>query len=51
MWGWVVYDRQRAALKIAAENTPGVKAVKDHLVWIEPTSGMVIEPPTEAVKH
>jgi CBS domain-containing protein len=51
LWGAVVDDRQREALKIAAENTPGVKAVKDHLVWIEPTSGMVIEPPTEAVKH
>jgi predicted transcriptional regulator len=40
LWGTVFDDRQREALKVAAENIPGVKAVKDHLVWIEPTSGM-----------
>jgi CBS-domain-containing membrane protein len=51
LWGAIVDERQREALKVAAENTPGVKAVKDHLVWIEPTSGMVIEPPEEATKH
>ena len=51
LWGAVIDERQRDALKVAAENIPGVKAVKDHLVWIEPTSGMVIEPPEEATKH
>jgi CBS-domain-containing membrane protein len=51
LWGAVLDDRQRAALKVAAENTAGVKAVKDHLVWVEPTSGMVIEPPANALKH
>jgi len=40
LWGSVFDDRQREALKVAAENIPGVKAVKDHMVWIEPTSGM-----------
>jgi CBS-domain-containing membrane protein len=44
LWGVVIDDRQRQALTIAAENIPGVKAVKDHLVWVEPTSGMTIEP-------
>jgi CBS domain-containing protein len=47
LWGVIVDERQRQALKIAAENIPGVKEVKDHLVWIEPTSGLTIEP-TEA---
>jgi CBS domain-containing protein len=42
LWGAIVDERQRAALKVAAENIPGVKAVKDHLVWIEPTSGVII---------
>jgi CBS domain-containing protein len=51
LWGAIIDERQRDALKVAAENIPGVKAVKDHLVWIEPTSGMVIEPPEEATKH
>jgi len=48
LWGMIVDERQRDALKVAAENIPGVKAVKDHLVWIEPTSGVVIEPQEEA---
>lgn len=51
LWGVVVDDRQRDAMKIAAENIPGVKAVKDHLVWVEPTSGMVIEPKDDLVAH
>ena len=44
LWGVVINERQREALKVAAENIPGVRAVKDHMVWLEPTSGMVIEP-------
>ncbi|HZP71710.1 MAG TPA: CBS domain-containing protein [Pseudolabrys sp.] len=51
LWGVIVDDRQRQALKVAAENIPGVKAVKDHLVWLEPTSGMTIGPREEAVTH
>ena len=51
LWGAIMDERQRAALQVAAENIPGVKAVKDHLVWIEPTSGMVIEAPEDATKH
>jgi CBS domain-containing protein len=48
LWGSVFDDRERQALCVAAENVPGVKAVKDHLAWIEPTSGMVIAPTDEA---
>jgi osmotically-inducible protein OsmY len=51
LWGTVFDDRQRDALKVAAENIPGVEAVKDHMVWVEPTSGMVIEPRDEVVTH
>jgi CBS domain-containing protein len=51
IWGVIVDERQREALKVAAENIPGVKAVKDHLVWIEPTTGMTIEPADLTVKH
>ena len=51
LWGTVFDERQREALKVAAENIPGVKAVKDHLVWIEPISGMVIEPRDEVAAH
>jgi CBS domain-containing protein len=47
LWGMIVDDRQREALVVAAENVRGVKAVKDHLTWVEPTSGVVIEPRDE----
>jgi CBS domain-containing protein len=47
LWGAIVDDRQREALIVAAENTPGVKEVKNHLAWVEPNSGVVIEPSDE----
>jgi CBS domain-containing protein len=43
LWGTITDDRERAALIVASENIPGVKAVHDHLVWIEPNSGFVIQ--------
>jgi CBS domain-containing protein len=51
LWGAIIDERQRDGLKVLAENVPGVKAVRDHLVWIEPTSGIVIEPPEQTAKH
>ena len=42
--GTIFDDRQRAAVRVAAENIPGVNSVEDQLAWIEPTSGMVIGP-------
>jgi CBS domain-containing protein len=51
LWGVIIDERQRDALKVAAENIPGVKSVKDHLVWVEPTSGLTIEPADTAVAH
>ena len=42
LWGVIADERQREALKVVAENIPGVKAVKDHMVWVEPVSGMTI---------
>ncbi|MBZ0140533.1 MAG: BON domain-containing protein, partial [Pseudorhodoplanes sp.] len=41
--GSVFDERQRRALHVLAENVAGVKGVHDHMVWIEPVSGMVIE--------
>lgn len=40
--GSVIDERERAALRVVAENQPGVKSLRDYLVWIEPNSGMVI---------
>jgi CBS-domain-containing membrane protein len=43
LWGTLTDERERQAMIVAAENVPGVKRVHDHLVWIEPTSGFVIQ--------
>ena len=43
--GVIVNDKEREALRVAAENVPGVKAVRDRLVWVEPVSGTVIDAP------
>lgn len=40
--GAILDERQREALKVAAENIPGVKSVTDNMVWVEPMSGMVV---------
>jgi hypothetical protein len=52
LWGTITDERERQALVVAAENVPGVKAVRDHLAWVDPTSGMVFcqsdEAPTQA---
>jgi CBS-domain-containing membrane protein len=42
LWGVITDERERQAFIVAAENVPGVNAVRDHLVWVEPTSGMVV---------
>jgi CBS domain-containing protein len=40
--GIVLDERQRAAIKVLVGNVPGVKAVHDDLVWIDPVSGTTI---------
>jgi osmotically-inducible protein OsmY len=40
LYGVVTDDRERQGLIVAAENVSGVKQVRDHLVWVEPISGM-----------
>ena len=47
LWGSITDERERQALIVAAENVPGVKAVKDHLAWIDTTTGMCFVPPEE----
>src|ERR1051325_7186243 len=53
LYGTITDERERTALQVVAESTPGVKAVRDQLVWIDPISGFVIpngssEPPVAA---
>jgi CBS domain-containing protein len=45
--GSITDERQRAALKVMAENIPGVKRVRDHLVWVEPMSGTLLYSPED----
>lgn len=40
VWGTIMDERERQACIVAVENVPGVKEVHDHLVWVEPMSGM-----------
>jgi len=42
IYGTITDERERTALHVLAENVPGVKGVRDHLVWVEPISGMVV---------
>jgi len=44
--GVILDERMRRALRVAAENVPGVKAVADRIVWVEPHSGMIFEAPS-----
>jgi CBS domain-containing protein len=45
--GVILDEKERAALRVAAENVPGVRAVEDHLVWVEPVSGTIIDAPRQ----
>lgn len=47
IWGSITNENERAAIRIAVENTPGVASVHDHLVYIEPYTGTVIESPDD----
>jgi CBS domain-containing protein len=47
MWGTVLSPDQRDAARVAAEIVPGVKAVKSHIAWIEPVSGMAFPDPED----
>ena len=48
LWGTITEEVQGEALKVCAENIPGVKSVESNLTWIEPMSGMMISEPEEA---
>jgi CBS domain-containing protein len=40
--GEITDERQRTALQVLIENVPGVKVVRDHLVWVESVSQIVV---------
>jgi osmotically-inducible protein OsmY len=50
LWGAITEARQRQALIAAGENVPGVKAVHDHLGYVDVMSGMVCLPDEESIQ-
>jgi cell division inhibitor SulA len=40
--GTLLDERHRDAIRVAAERIPGVKGIEDHLVCVDPVSGMVM---------
>jgi CBS domain-containing protein len=51
LWGVITDDRERRGLIVATENVAGVKKVHDHLVWVEPMSGMAIPSAEDEAKE
>jgi CBS domain-containing protein len=47
LWGVIFDERQREALRVVVENIGGVKGIKDNLIWVEPVSGLFVEPPVD----
>ena len=45
LWGSILDERQRDAIRVAVENVPGVTRIVDHLVWVEPFSGTIVGAP------
>jgi hypothetical protein len=48
LWCSLFEERERQALRVVAENVPGVREVHHHMVWIEPIMGAVVLAPEEA---
>jgi osmotically-inducible protein OsmY len=51
LYGTILDERERKALVVVAENTPGVKQVRDHIALIEPRLGMLVYQPDEEAKR
>lgn len=47
LWGTITDEQERRAICVLAENSPGAKAVHDHMVFVEPYSGVILEGPDE----
>jgi CBS domain-containing protein len=50
LWGTITDERQRSGCIVTAENVAGVHEVHDHLVWVEPVSGMSFPSPEDEAK-
>lgn len=50
LWGTITDERERQGCIVTAENVAGVREVHDHLVWVEPVSGMSFPSPEDEAK-
>ena len=50
LWGTITDERERQGCIVTAENVAGVVEVHDHLVWVEPMSGMAFPSPEDEAK-
>jgi CBS domain-containing protein len=45
--GCITDERERAAVRAAVENVPGVKSIHDHMIWVETMSGFAFASPED----
>jgi CBS domain-containing protein len=43
-------ERQRDAIKVLAENVPGVRGIDDHLIWVDPIGATVLQSREDAAR-
>jgi CBS domain-containing protein len=48
--GTIFDERERDAIRVAAENVVGVQAVHDHLIWIDPMGMTVLQSPEDSAR-
>jgi predicted transcriptional regulator len=51
LWGIITDERERQGIIVVAENAQGVTTVHDHLVWVEPMSGVAIASAEDEAKE
>lgn len=45
--GCITDERERVAVRVAVENVPGVRAIHDHVIWVETMSGFAFASPED----
>jgi CBS domain-containing protein len=43
--GTIFDERERDAIRVCAENSPGVRGVTDQMIWVDPINGSFMSPP------
>ena len=47
LWGTILDERQREAIRVVVEGAAPGRRIVDHMVWVEPFSGAVMGAPDE----